>query len=130
MRSTLRWNRTWSVEPIAEARRGERLTCYQRRFPVGAGACTDPPEAPYRCPIRPSVARSAAHWPGIRVAGCRLTIRTARRSNAQAPLAILAARLPGPLAQQGERRLDKPEVAGSSPARPIRDAAPRRGLLD
>ena len=27
--------------------------------------------------------------------------------------------LPGPLAQLGERRLDKPEVAGSSPARPI-----------
>jgi hypothetical protein len=28
-------------------------------------------------------------------------------------------RSPGPLAQLGERRLDKPEVTGSSPVRPI-----------
>jgi hypothetical protein len=34
------------------------------------------------------------------------------------PEAILG-RSPGPLAQLGERRLDKPEVTGSSPVRPI-----------
>jgi hypothetical protein len=36
------------------------------------------------------------------------------------PEAILG-RSPGPLAQLGERRLDKPEVTGSSPVRPIAD---------
>jgi hypothetical protein len=38
------------------------------------------------------------------------------------PEAILG-RSPGPLAQLGERRLDKPEVTGSSPVRPIPGSA-------
>ena len=35
--------------------------------------------------------------------------------------AAILGRSPGPLAQLGERRLDKPEVTGSSPVRPIAD---------
>src|SRR6185436_4908322 len=38
---------------------------------------------------------------------------------AGAPGAAILGRSPGPLAQLGERRLDKPEVTGSSPVRPI-----------
>ena len=41
-----------------------------------------------------------------------------KRRRLQLPGAILG-RSPGPLAQLGERRLDKPEVTGSSPVRPI-----------
>ena len=41
-------------------------------------------------------------------------------------LGAILGRPPGPLAQLGERRLDKPEVTGSSPVRPMRGASPHR----
>src|SRR5918992_2218491 len=38
-------------------------------------------------------------------------------------------RPPGPLAQMGERRLDKPEATGSSPVRPTRESPADSGVF-
>ena len=51
--------------------------------------------------------------------------RPSPRRSPDGPQAVAKLAEPGPLAQLGERRLDKPEVAGSSPARPIQESPAR-----